>query len=234
DGILRRSDIERAIRPYDVHMPTTGLVCLENALGRGTVVPIPLMEEAYSVSHEHGLPVHTDGARAFNAAHALGVDIKEIASCTDSFIIHLSKGLCAPAGSVLLGPSQFIERARRYRHLLGGGMSQSGILAAAGIVALTKMVDRLAEDHINARYLSQLLAELPGVDVDLTRADINLVFFKINKPENCLRNLPEFLYEKGIKISPCADGYFRFVTHNDISKADIEYTIDILYKWINL
>jgi len=233
DGILRASDIDRAFRPNDIHMPSTGLVCMENALGRGTVVPIHLMEEVYQAAHSHGLPVHTDGARVFNAAHVLGVGVKEIANQTDSLAIHLSKGLCAPIGSIVVGSESFIERARRYRHMLGGGMSQTGVLAAAGIIALTRMVDRLVEDHQNARYLASLLPQIGRVKVDTSRADINMVFFSLDYPTEIIQNFPVNMLEYGIKISPSSEGFFRFVTHHDITRADIDYTIGIFEKLIH-
>ena len=236
DSILRGDDIERAIRPYpeDIHVPKTSLLCLENALGRGSVVPLDMMKEAYDTAKKHGLNVHTDGARVFNAATALGVDVKEIARYTDSLAIHLSKGLCAPVGGVLVGPADFIEKARRYRHMLGGGMSQSGVLAAAGIVALEKMTGRLEEDHENARYLGRRLENFPGVTVNQTRADINLVFFRWESvPSEFLDSLPAKLLKNGIKVSAASGRDFRFAVHNDISRSDIDYTIETIEKELN-
>ena len=236
DSILRRSAIENAIRPYpdDIHVPRTGLLCLENALGRGSVVPVELMKEAYYTAKEHKLPVHTDGARIFNAATALGVDIRELAKYTDSMAIHLSKGLCAPVGGVLVGPKDFIEKARRNRHMIGGGMSHSGFLAAAGIVALEKMSGRIEEDHANARFLASELEKIEGIKIDYSRADINLVFFNWNgMSAEFLASLPDEMLKHGIKISGgTSGGDFRFVTHNDISREDIDFTIDVLKKLI--
>lgn len=238
DSILRRSDIIKAIRPYkdDIHVPRTGLVCLENALGRGSVVSLEQMKEAYITAKENNIPVHTDGARVFNAAVALGVDIQEIAKYTDSLAIHLSKGLCAPVGAVLLGTKDFIEKARKNRHMIGGGMSHPGILAAAGIVALESMVERLSVDHANARYMRKRLMEFPGIDIDNTRNDINLVFFKISDvPQSFIENLPQSMMEHGIKISAGSNGMFRFVLHNDVSREDVDYTIkvfDMIYSRI--
>ena len=236
DSILKRSAIEKAIRPYpaDIHVPKTGLVCLENALGRGTVVPVELMKEAYETAKEHGLPVHTDGARIFNAATALGVDISELAKYTDSMAIHLSKGLCAPVGGVLVGPKDFIEKVRRNRHMIGGGMSHSGFLAAAGIVALEKMSGRLGEDHANARYLASGLQKIEGISIDYSRADINLVFFNWEGMSNdFLDALPEKMLKYGIKISDGSCGNFRFALHNDITREDIDFTLDVLNKLVN-
>ena len=227
DSILRPADIEDAIRPDKINKPCSALVCLENALGRGSALPLDFMEAAYATAKKHSLPVHTDGARAFNAAHALGTTVADIARFTDSLVIHLSKGLCAPVGSVLLGPDDFIERARRYRHMLGGGWSQAGILAAAGIVALEDMVERLAEDHQHARYLAGQLDALPGVTVDTTRADINMVFFTLE--DEALRDgLCSCLLAKNIQISGHKKGVFRFVVHNDISMEDIDYVVNAM------
>lgn len=230
DSILRRTDIEKAIRQDkdDIHVPRTGLVCLENALGRGSVVSLEQMKEAYITAKENNLPVHTDGARIFNAAIALGLDIREISQYTDSLVIHLSKGLCAPVGGVLLGTKDFIEKARKKRHMIGAGMSHPGFLAAAGIVALESMVGRISEDHANARYMSKRLSEFPIVTIDKTRMDINLVFFKIDgAPESFIDTLPQNMLEHGIKISPGSDGTFRFALHNDISRENIDYTIKV-------
>ena len=229
DGILRSADIEKAIRPLDdIHVPKTGMVCLENALGRGKALPLNLMEEAYVTAKKHNLPVHTDGARIFNAACALKTTVKDIAKYTDSLVIHLSKGLCAPVGSLLLGPRDFIEKARRYRHMLGGGWSHSGILAAAGIVALEKMVNRIKDDNENARYLAGKLEKISGIAVDHSCADINLVFFTFDRPKEFNNSLPSNLLDKNIKISAGNKGVFRFVVHNDVSKDDIDYVIDVL------
>jgi threonine aldolase len=147
--------------------------------------------------------------------------------------INLSKGLCAPAGSVLLGPRDFIERARRFRQMLGGSLSQSGILAAAGIVALEKMTGRLWQDHENARYLAGRLQELPGITVDTTRADINFVFFSIRNTIEIIERMPEYMLANGIKISAGKNGVFRFALHHDITREDVDFVIRVLSELLS-
>jgi len=154
-GIMDPQDIEKAIRGDDIHYPPTGLICMENALSNGTVVPLSRMKEIYSIAKERNIPVHLDGARLFNAAATLGVDASQITQYTDSVMFCLSKGLCAPVGSMLAGSRQFVDKARKNRKLLGGGMRQAGILAAAGLIALEKMTKRLPEDHENAKYMAK-------------------------------------------------------------------------------
>lgn len=217
------SDIKRSVRPNDIHMPKTGLVCLENALSNGTVVPLDVMKEAYEAAKELNIPVHTDGARLFNAAAALGVTAKDIAKNTDSVMFCLSKGLCAPVGSILAGSKEFIDTARKKRKMLGGGMRQVGFLAACGIIALEKMTERLEVDHKNAKLLANKLSEIPYVSLDMSKVQINMVFFTVDRPVAQQDSLQQKLYEKGIKINGPEDGVFRFVTNNDVFETDIDY-----------
>lgn len=225
NGLMAPQDVLNAIRVDDIHEPETGLICVENAHGCGAVVPLSVLKEIKEIAGRHAIPVHMDGARIFNAALALGVDVKEIAGCCDSVMFCLSKGLAAPAGSMLAGSAEFIKRARKYRKLMGGGMRQIGILAAAGIIALEKMVDRLHEDHENARYLAEELSKLPGVKVKKDRLDIDMVFFEMGQDVIKESVLIEKLYEKGIKVSGAEAGEYRFVTHIGVSKEDIDYVI---------
>lgn len=220
NGIYDAKMIEAAIRPDDIHEPPTALICLENALANGRVVPLETMREIQAVAKAHGLPIHMDGARLFNAALALGVDVKDLTACVDSVSCCLSKGLCAPVGSVLCGSAGFVARARRYRKMLGGGMRQTGFLAAAGILALTEMPQRLREDHENARHLARLLTELPGVSVDLESVQINLVFANFDWPD--LEQLPAWLGERGVLVDGCTGNEMRFVTHYGITADDVE------------
>lgn len=220
------SDIKRAFRPDDIHMPKTGLVCLENALSNGTVVPLDVMKEAYDTAKELGVPVHTDGARLFNAAAALGVSAGDIAENTDSIMFCLSKGLCAPVGSILAGTKEFIDIARKKRKMLGGGMRQVGFLAACGIIALEKMTKRLDTDHRNAKLLATKLTQFPYVSLDMSKVQINMVFFSVDKPMEVQNSLQSRLYEKGIKINGPEDGFFRFVTNNDVLETDIDYIVE--------
>ncbi|MGN0625433.1 MAG: low-specificity L-threonine aldolase [Oscillospiraceae bacterium] len=230
DDQLTAETVERAIRPDDIHMPRTSLVEMENALSNGRVMPLEKMKEVYETAHWHGLPVHLDGARIFNAAEALGVEAKEIAQYGDSVMFCLSKGLCAPVGSMVCSTADFIDRARKNRKIVGGGMRQCGILAAAGIIAIEKMSKRVGEDHENAKYFAQKLAALPGVTVDMDAVQISMIFFTIDKPGFDHQAFPAVMREKGILVNGIEDGKYRFVTHYWIGKKEIDRTIDVLAK----
>ena len=231
DDTIRGRDIHRLVRAQDIHHPDTGLVCLENALANGTVVPITLMKEAYTAAKAYHLPVHLDGARLFNAATYLGVDPKDITAYCDSAMFCLSKGLCAPVGSMLCGSQAFISRAKKYRKLLGGGMRQIGVLAACGIISLQDMTKRLHTDHENARYLAERLAQIPWITVDMDKVQINMVFFQATAPDFNEAAFVQYLLDKGIKINGTEQGLYRFVTHNDISKRDIDVVVDAVKSW---
>ena len=232
NGVYDAKLIEKAIRPDDIHEPKTVLICMENALANGRIVPVEVMEEVYALGKKNGIPVHLDGARLFNAAAALDVDVKEITKNCDTVSCCLSKGLCAPVGSVLAGDAKAVAKARKYRKMLGGGMRQCGILAAAGIIALKDMGGRLKEDHENARYMAEKLSRLKGVDVDLDSVQINMVFFRLDRPMELIDSLPDKMFEKGIKIGGMELGEFRFVTNNDVSREDIDYAIETFEKLI--
>ncbi|MBC7961265.1 MAG: low-specificity L-threonine aldolase [Vallitaleaceae bacterium] len=225
DDMIYASDIKRSVRSDDIHVPRTGLICLENALASGAVVPLNIMKEVYEAAQKLSIPVHTDGARIFNAATALGAKPKDIAIYSDSLMFCLSKGLCAPIGSLLLGTAAFIQTARKYRKLLGGGMRQAGVIAACGIVALEQMVERLVEDHDNAKYLASKLSEFSYIKLDMSRVQINMVFFIIEKSQESLDRLQEKFLEKGIKINGQDDGVYRFVTSKDVTRVDIDYVV---------
>lgn len=234
NGIPDPQKIKNAIRDKsNIHYPKTGLICVENPLSTGKVVPLEILQQVYSLAQAEGIPVHLDGARIFNAATALGVDVKEIAACADSVMFCLSKGLCAPVGSMLVGSAEWIERAIRNRKMLGGGMRQSGFLAAAGLVALNVMTKRLEEDHANAKYMAEKLSQIPGVELDMGSVQINMVFFKLNKSKQMIDILPEKMLEKGIRINGYEDGEFRFVATNDVTKDQIDFAISALDKIIS-
>ena len=226
-------DIHRLVRGDNIHYPRTSLLCIENALGNGDIVPLQLMAENYEAAKSHGLLVHLDGARIFNAACALGVPAGDIARYTDSVTFCISKGLCAPAGSVICGEAQFISEVRRCRKLLGGGMRQAGVLAACGIVALEQMTDRLADDHENARYLGGLLAQIPGINVDIDRIKINMVFWSADDPGFDCRGLGGYMEQRGIKINGDDGGMFRLVTHHGVSKGDSDTFADHLRSYMS-
>lgn len=219
-GIYDPTLIEAAIRADDIHEPPTALICLENALANGRVVPLETMREIHALAQARNIPVHLDGARIFNAALSLGVEAKDLTACVDSVSCCLSKGLCAPVGTVLCGRADWIARARKNRKMLGGGMRQTGILAAAGILALTEMPRRLGEDHENAQHLARLLLEVPGVTVEPESVQINMVFADFDWPD--LSQLPEWLKERGIIIGGYTGPELRFVTHYGITKEDVE------------
>lgn len=233
DGLFDAEQIRAAIRDRsNIHYPYTGLICVEEPLATGKVVPLERLQQVYQMAKEENIPVHMDGARIFNAATALGVDVKEIAACTDSVMFCLSKGLCAPVGSMLVGSKEYIERARRNRKMLGGGMRQCGFLAAAGLIALEVMTKRLQEDHDNAKYMAQRLQKMPGVTLDMNSVEINMVFFKLDAPKEVIDSLPEKMLEAGVKINGIEDGEFRFVTTHDTSRKDIDRALDAFEKII--
>lgn len=224
-GVMQPEDVELAIREDDLHHPETTLICMENALSNGRVVTLEDMKKIYDVAKKHNLPVHLDGARLFNAAAHLNVEATAITAYTDSLMFCLSKGLCAPVGSILAGSKSFIAKAKKNRKLLGGGMRQSGILAAAGLIALKDMTKRLHMDHENAKYLAARLAELPGVKVDVDGIHINMVFFAIDNLKMSDAEFTDKLLQKGIKANGAYRGVLRFVTNNDVTKEDIDYVI---------
>ncbi len=224
-------EIESLIRSENIHYPRTGLICLENAHGMGTVIDLDNMKRVHEIAYAHNIPVHLDGARIFNAACTLKVDAKEIAKYTDSVMFCLSKGLAAPVGSMLAGTEEFIEKARRGRKLMGGAMRQAGIIAAAGIVALEDMIPRLCEDHKNAQKLADGLSRLPYIEVFADRLDINMVFFRFKKHIDDNKFVLH-MFKKGIKINSIEDGEYRFVTNKDVSFEDIDKILDAVKVYL--
>jgi len=222
-GRLNPDDIDRAIRSKDIHYPETTLLCLENTHNRcgGTVLTIDYTDEVCNLAHTRGLKVHLDGARIFNAAIALGVPACTLVQNSDSVALCLSKGLSAPVGSLLCGSKDFVERARKFRKMLGGGMRQAGIIAAAGIVALETMVDRLAEDHSNARRLAQGLAGIKGIRLAQDDIPTNIVMFDLS-PELSVAEFVEGLGRAGVKVGLRDGRPFRAVTHRMVSSSDID------------
>jgi threonine aldolase len=228
DGTLEGAALEAALATEEgnPHFALPGVVCLENTHNRcgGVVLRPEYMAHVHALAAARGLPVHLDGARVFNAAVSLGVDVRELTRHVDSVQFCLSKGLAAPVGSVLAGPRPFIERARRVRKMLGGGMRQAGIIAAAGIVALTEMVGRLADDHANARMLAEGLAALPGVQLDLARVQSNIVIFAMPSAE-AARGLIAGMAERGVLLSSMGGPLVRAVTHYGITADDIQHAL---------
>lgn len=227
-GMLDPKAVEEAINPLDIHCARTGLLMLENThnLCGGTVLTPQQTAELCAVAHRHGIPVHLDGSRIFNAAAALGIPAADLAADVDTVTFCLSKGLAAPVGSVVCGPADVIERARQKRKLLGGAMRQAGVIAAAGIVALEQMVDRLPEDHANARRLAEGLAEYPAVEIDLETVQTNLVFFDVRPPLTAEGVAGRFEQE-GIRCSVFGLRRLRFATHYAVSRADVDRVLAV-------
>ena len=221
DGRIPLDAIEGAIRGKNIHFPPSTLLCLENTHNRcgGAVLDAAYTSAAAGIAHWHGLRVHIDGARIFNAAIALGVPVHELVKDADSVGFCLSKGLSAPVGSVLCGDREFIERARKFRKMVGGGMRQAGILAAAGLVAL-RHTDRLAEDHRNARRLADGLRRIPGLTV-AENVVTNIVLFDLEPNINSDAFVKE-VYNRGVKLSPRGGQQYRAVTHRMVTESDID------------
>jgi threonine aldolase len=243
DGTMRLEDVEAAIRGDDVHFPRTRLICLENTHNRcgGSALTPKYTDAVARLAKDRGLAVHLDGARIFNAAVALGVDVKELTRSVDSLSFCLSKGLSAPIGSVVCGSKKFIAQARRIRKVLGGGMRQSGIIAAAGIVALEQMVERIAEDHKNARHLAEGIARIKGLSIDLAccrvlrreaqrqaKTQTNIVYFELASERLTAERLVTGLAKKGIRLLAVGPRRLRAVTHYGITTEDIDLTLAAL------
>jgi threonine aldolase len=228
DGTLELDDILSAIRPDDAHQPITRLVALENTHNRcgGVALSDVYTQSVCDLAHAHGLLVHIDGARLFNAAAVLGVSAEDLVSPADSVTICLSKGLCAPVGSIICGSKDFIHRAHRVRKQLGGGMRQAGILAAAGIVALENMVDRLHEDHLNAKHLAKGLSTLPGIVLDPGTPYTNMVFIGLadDVPKDAVQVKSE-LKNLGVLVSVTGKRRFRLVTHYWINEENVQTAV---------
>ncbi|OHE32169.1 MAG: threonine aldolase [Syntrophus sp. RIFOXYC2_FULL_54_9] len=224
DGTLLPEDIETAIRAENIHFPRTRLIALENTHNRCYGAPLTpeYTAAAVALAKRHGLLLHLDGARIFNAALALDVDVRELTRGCDSINVCLSKGLAAPVGSLICGSREFIARARRTRKMLGGGMRQAGIIAAAGIVALESMVDRLAEDHENARRLAEGIAGIEGLATDPLRVRTNILYVDLVDRRFSDDEFLRRLAEKGVRFSHTGPARFRMLTHYGIGKAEID------------
>jgi threonine aldolase len=233
-GFLTPDQVREALRPANIHVPPTGLVCIENTHNRhgGTCCTPEEIGAVAAVAHGASVPVHLDGARLFNAAIALKRPARDFVRDVDSVTFCVSKGLGAPVGSVICGSAGLIDKARRVRKMLGGGMRQAGVIAAAGIVALEKMVDRLAEDHANARALAEGVAKLPGLAVDLASVQTNIVIFRVERGASAATSaaatadLVAASAARKVKIHAIGPDSIRCVTHKDIDAEDIGRTLD--------
>ena len=227
NGVLSAEAVRKRIRPDDIHAPKTTLICVENAHSNGRVIPLSDMQAVYEVAQAHNIPVHLDGARVFNAAVSLGCDVKEITKYSDSVMFCLSKGLAAPLGSILAGSKAFIERANRNRKLMGGGMRQVGIIAAAGLLSISEMVERLPEDHLRAKELAKRLAQIPELEVLSDDVQINMVFFRLPDQLNVEKLMADF-ERADLKVNPPEDGLMRLVTHWQIDEPALDAVVNVI------
>jgi len=227
DGTLDLGEIEANIRGDNEHYPVTKLVCIENTHNfcGGRVLPLSYMDAIGDLAHTHGLKLHVDGARLWNAAVALGVSPARVIRNADSVSVCLSKGLGAPVGSVVAGDEVFIRRARRMRKVVGGGLRQAGILAAAGIVAITEMVERLSDDHANAKRLAEGLAQIDGITIDPAAVETNLVFFELTHEDVTPAQLVNGVAEHGVKLNAAGSRRLRAVLNYHVTVADVDQVL---------
>lgn len=229
NGCYDLEQLPGLFRSPDIHHPRTSLLCVENAHGSGRVVPLDQMEAVYKIAKEQEAQVHLDGARIFNAAKALKAEASELAQFADSISLCLSKGLSAPVGSLLLGDKDFIDRARKYRKIMGGGMRQAGVLAACGLVALDESLPRLEEDHKLALYLAERLEEFDQIEIAHDRLDINMVFFNYMGE----KKLDQELAKRNILVNAEDQGEYRLVTHIGLDKEDVDRLVLALEEIIS-
>ena len=230
DGVPEPDEVEPYLQRDPAKFPKTRLICLENTHNRrgGRAVTLDRMGAMHQLAQRYDVPVHLDGARIFNAAHALGVEAREIASHVDSVMFCLSKGLCAPVGSMLAGEADFIQKARHARKRLGGGMRQSGMLAAAGIVALTEMTNRLGEDHANAKLLAKALSQFDELDLGPADVHTNMVFVKTKPLGISAADFADRVLQHGLKVSVYGPTTVRMVANHDVSREDVLYAAEVL------
>ena len=235
DGTISIDDIKHAIRKEDVHFPTTRLICLENTHNRCFGMPLSsdYVNSVAEVAKNDSILVHVDGARIFNAAVSLDTPVRLLTDEIDSVSFCLSKGLAAPAGSLLCGPEDFIYIARRNRKALGGGMRQAGILAAAGIIALENMTERIADDHQNARALAEGISDIKGISIDLDKIQTNIIYFSLDHPKIESSLFLDKMCEKNIHFFELGPSWYRLVTHNGISKDDVSNVVEEFHQLLS-
>lgn len=232
-GSMIPEDVRTAIRPDDIHFPETGLICIENTHNKagGAIVPLEDMQAIYEIARENQIPVHLDGARLFNASVASGVSVEHYAAQADTVQFCLSKGLGAPVGSIITGSAEFIRKARKWRKRLGGGLRQVGVIAEPGYIALTQMVDRLADDHENARLLAESLEQIPGLSIE-GHVETNIVLVHIGELTMSAEEFLEELKQVGVLAVPFGPKTIRFVTHLDVTRKEIYEVVDRINKVI--
>jgi len=231
-GVITPQDIESNLRPPNIHFPPTSLVCIENTHNRagGTIWTPSETRAVCDLAHGRGLKVHMDGARIFNAAVAQNLDVRELTKHVDSMMFCVSKGLSAPVGSLAVGGREFVDKARRYRKMLGGGMRQAGVIAAAGIVAIEKMVERLKDDHSNAQTLAKGLASIEGITIDRAHVQTNIVVYDVSGLGTSGEGWIAKLSKSGVKAGALENTRVRMVTHRGIDREDIVYALDVAEK----
>jgi threonine aldolase len=230
NGMLDLEMAEAAVRADNQHYPRSRVICVENTHNRcfGAPLDASQMGEVAALARKHNLFTHVDGARLFNAAVALGVEASELVAEMDSVQFCLSKGLAAPVGSMICGSKAFIAEAHRNRKVVGGGMRQAGVIAAAGIVALTEMIDRLAEDHENARVLAEGIANVPGLGIDMANVHTDIIYFDVETPKVTAAELARLLNKQGVMVLPTGPSRIRAVTHYGIEREDIDYAVQMI------
>jgi threonine aldolase len=235
DGVLRWEQIQPHIRPLGPHWAPTGLVSLENThnMRGGAVTPKEVLDEICDNAHELGLKVHLDGARIFNAATYLGLPVSDLCAKADTVMFCLSKGLGAPAGSMVVGAAETIDRARLYRKRLGGGMRQAGVLAAPGLIALEEMPKRLAKDHDNARLLAEELSKLHGVSIDPASVQTNIVIFDVAGTGMSASEISSSLKLRGVLANGVSPTRMRMVTHFDVDRAACERALQVIEEVVS-
>ena len=235
DGTLPLSLIEQSIRDKDIHSPETQLICLENTHNfcQGSPLSPKYMDSIALLAEKYELKIHLDGARLFNAAVALNIKVEDLTRQVDSVMFCLSKGLSAPVGSLVCGNIDFIKRARKIRKMVGGGMRQAGHLAAAGLVAIENLIDRLKEDHLHTKLLADKLASTKGIKLDKHQVKTNIIFFKLNHPEVNDDQFLSRLEERSIKVLMTAPGIFRAVLHREVSKDQVETVAKYIESILN-
>lgn len=227
DGTLDLAEVEEAIRGDNPHYPITKLICLENTQNfcGGRVLPVDYMDAAGDLAHAHGLQLHVDGARIWNAAVALNTSPARLLQNADTASVCLSKGLSAPVGSIVVGSAEFIANARRMRKVAGGAMRQAGIIAAAGIVALNEMIERLSDDHANAQFFAHSLAQIEGIQVDPREVETNLVFFELHRTDMTPAQLSDALRTRNVLINPAGGRRLRAAMNRNVSADDVQVTL---------